>query len=50
MILATVSSLGALLYDWKILKAKNDDADSEPSKDRRAGTVGPQVRTDEKKE
>ncbi|KAJ5427298.1 hypothetical protein N7465_002368 [Penicillium sp. CMV-2018d] len=25
MILATVSSLGALLYDWKSLKAKNDE-------------------------
>jgi hypothetical protein len=33
MILATISSLGALLYDWKSLKAKNDDRNNEPSRD-----------------
>lgn len=48
MILATVSSLGALLYDWKSLKAKNDDA---PSRDREAEQPeDTQVRTEEKKE
>ena len=29
LILATVSSLGAVLYDWKSLKVKNDDSSSD---------------------
>lgn len=49
MILATVSSLGALLYDWKSLKAKNDDGSNGPSRDRGV-ELEAQVRTEEKKE
>ncbi|CEO58664.1 hypothetical protein PMG11_03371 [Penicillium brasilianum] len=49
IILATVSSLGALLYDWKSLKAKNDDGNHGPSRDRGA-EQGAQVRTEGKKE
>ncbi|KAJ5167730.1 uncharacterized protein N7482_003324 [Penicillium canariense] len=49
MILATISSLGALLYDWKSLKAKNDDRNNEPSRD--CGTEQEaQVRTEGKAE
>ncbi|GAD98124.1 major facilitator superfamily transporter [Paecilomyces variotii No. 5] len=31
LILATVSSIGAILYDWKSLKTKRDDGNNEPS-------------------
>jgi hypothetical protein len=33
LILATVSSLGAVLYDWKSLKTKRDDGNGERSSD-----------------
>ncbi|OOQ90853.1 major facilitator superfamily transporter [Penicillium brasilianum] len=49
MILATVSSLGALLYDWKSLKAKNEDGNNGPSRERGAEQEA-QVRTEGKKE
>lgn len=47
LILATVSSLGAVLYDWKSLKTKRDDGNDEPSNDSVLEHVA-EVRTEEK--
>jgi hypothetical protein len=50
MVLATISSLGAVLYDWKSLKAKNDDDGTNgPIREYRAEQEA-QVPTEEKKE
>lgn len=47
IILATVSSLGALLYDWKSLKEKTEDADAGARRNRVAKQEA-QARTEEK--
>lgn len=39
LILATVSSLGAVLYDWKNLKTKRDDGNDERRSDCELGQI-----------
>ncbi|KAB8257907.1 MFS general substrate transporter [Aspergillus pseudonomiae] len=40
LVLATVSSLGAVLYDWKSTKTKRDDGNNEPNRDHRLEHTG----------
>lgn len=47
LILATVSSLGAVLYDWKSLKTKHDDGNDERSSDHELEHVA-EVRAEDK--